>query len=73
MIKLSNFLFYLGLFTINAFRYNWLKIFIITTIVGIIPVLIFKSPWQFIPSFIGAYLAELHNEYVQFKNESNEH
>lgn len=69
MIKLSNFLFYLGLFTINAFRYNWLKIFIITIIVGIIPVLLFKSLWQFIPSFIGAYIAELYNEYVQFKKE----
>lgn len=73
MIKLSNFLFYLGLLTIKAFRYNWIKILIITIIVGIIPVLIFKSPWQFIPSFIGAYIAELHNEYEQFKNERNEH
>lgn len=73
MTKLSIFLFYLGLFTINAFRYNWLKLLIITIIVGITPVLIFKSAWHFIASFIGAYLAELYNEYVQFKNESNEH
>lgn len=72
MINLNNFLFYLGLFTINAFRYNWAAILITTLIVGGAMLLITGSPWHIIPAFIGSYMALIYDEYKQFKKENDE-
>lgn len=72
MTKLNNFFLYLGLFTINAFRYHWDAILIPTLIVGGAVSLITGSPWQLIPAFMGSYLAQIHDEYKQFKKENDE-
>jgi hypothetical protein len=71
-LKVTNILFYIGLFTINAFRHNWDGIIIPTAIVGIPASLYFGSAWHIIPSFIGSYLACIHDEYVKYKNVTNE-
>jgi hypothetical protein len=73
MRKINKFLFYTGLFSINAFRYNWRAIVYPTLIVGILVSLFFGNAWYFIPSFIGSYLAGIHTEYVDYKNQTNEH
>ena len=72
MNKINKFLFFTGLFTINAFRYNWVEIIYATLIVGTATSLLFWDAWQFIPAFIGAYLGVIHNEYIDYKKESNE-
>ena len=73
MSKLSNFFFYFGLFTINAFRYNWDAIVIPTLTCGAIASFIAGSALLFIPAFIGSYLAQIHSEYKRFKRHTNEH
>lgn len=73
MNKLSNFFFYLGLFTINAFRYNWKAIVLTTLGVGAVSSLATRSAWHFIPVFIGVYIGALYVEYKQFKRHNNEH
>lgn len=72
MNRLNNFFFYLGLFTINAFRYNWDAILIPTVICGAVISLIAGSPWHFIPCFIGSYLAALYEEYKLHKIGTND-
>lgn len=67
MSKLNNFFYYLGLFTVNAFKHNWDAILVPTAIVGTVMLLIVGLPSLFIPAFIGSYLAQIHNEYKQFK------
>ena len=72
MTKLNKFFFYLGLFTVNAFRYNWKAIVFPTLIIGTIMSLLFYDAWLFIPAFIGGYLAQIHSEYTDYKNATNE-
>lgn len=61
----------MGLFTINAFRYNWKVIIIPAIIAGSAFSLIHQSAWHYIPTFIGSYLAGLHAEYVNYKQSNN--
>lgn len=72
MSKITNFLFYLGLFTINAFRYNWDAIIIPALTCGAIASFIAGSAWLFFPAFVGSYLAQIYNEYKRFKRNINE-
>jgi len=71
MTKLNKFFFYVGLFTINAFRYNWKLMILLTFIVGTASSLLFRDPWQFIPAFIGSYLTLMIAEYFDYKNATN--
>lgn len=73
MTRISNFFFYTGLFTINAFRYNWKAIALTTLVVGTIAALVGRSAWSFIPVFVGVYAGVVWAEYNQFKQENNEH
>lgn len=67
MIQLNKFLFLLGLFTINAFRYNWKAIVIPTALVGSLVSMYHQSAWHYVPCFIGSYLAGVHTEYMSYK------
>jgi uncharacterized membrane protein len=71
MRKINKFLFCLGLFTVNAFRYNWRAIVFPTLIIGTAASWFFGTAWQFIPSFIGSYLAVIHDEYIDYKKVKN--
>lgn len=72
MSKINKFLFYTGLFTINAFQYNWKAIIYPTVICGTAMALLCWNAWLFIPSFIGSYLACVHDEYVNYKKATND-
>jgi hypothetical protein len=71
MTKINKFFFFLGLFTVNAFRYKWKGIIISTLIDGLAMSLLFRDPWLFIPAFIGVYLGQIYIEYIDYKKVKN--
>lgn len=67
MVQINKFLFFLGLFSINAFKYNWRAIVIPTGLVGSLVSMYHQSTWHYVPCFIGSYLAGIHTEYMNYK------
>lgn len=72
MIKINKFFFYLGLFTVNAFRNNWKLMLFSASIIGIPEAISLKDALYLIPCSLGAYLAAILSEYIDYKNASDE-
>lgn len=69
---MKNFFYYLGLFTINAFKHNLRPMVIATIIIGSIMSLVFRNAWHFIPCFIGGYVSMIWLEYIEYKKKCNQ-